>query len=63
MNPMTPDTEELFAVLPFTVEDDFSYFCKYDELTSVIAVNDNGYLAIDPTSYINRSKGLDQLRL
>ena len=31
------ENENIFTVSPFYKEDEFSYFCRFDELTGVIA--------------------------
>ena len=49
------DPKEILKVLPFTVEDDFSYFCKYDELTSVIATPNAELPSIAESCYVDLS--------
>lgn len=52
----TPDANEFSASLQFTVEDDFSYFCRYDDLTGVVASPNTELPAIEDSCYINRSE-------
>lgn len=47
------DLEKILAVLPFTVEDDISYFCKYDDLTSVVASPNAELPAVAESCYVD----------
>lgn len=44
---------EILEILPFTVEDDISYFCKWDELTGVIASPNPELPSIAESCYVD----------
>ncbi len=48
----THDVEESSAI-QFTVEDDFSYFCKYDVLTGVVASSSGELPALADSCYVS----------
>lgn len=53
---IVPNSYEIDVALQLTVEDDFSYFCKFEDLAGVI-VNPNTELpAIADSCYIDRAK-------
>lgn len=47
-----PDSYEIDAALQLTVEDDFSYFCKFDDLAGVVVNPDTEMSAIINSCYI-----------
>lgn len=52
----TPDNFDVIgAALQLTIEDDFSYFCKYDDLTGVVASFSTELPAIADSCYISRA--------
>ena len=53
------DTEKIHALLQFTVEDDFSYFCKHDELIGVVAVPNTFLPSIEESCFNTRAQVFD----
>lgn len=49
-----PDSYEIDVALQLTVEDDFSYFCKFDDLAGVIVSPDTELPSIADSCYIDR---------
>lgn len=52
---VSPDTEEIIIISPFAEEDDYSYFCKYDELTGVVACPGTYLPSISESCYASRA--------
>ena len=48
-----PDSYEIDVALQLTVEDDFSYFCKFDDLAGVIVSPNTELPAIADSCYID----------
>lgn len=46
---------EIRVSMQFTAEDDFSYFCKYDNLTGVVATSNVELPALADSCYVNRA--------
>lgn len=59
MTRILPDSYEIDAALQLTVEDDFSYFCKFDDLADIIATPGTELPAIANSCYINRASVFD----
>lgn len=53
------DKENISALLKFTVEDDFSYFCKHDELIGVVAIPDTYLPSIEESCFNSRANVFD----
>lgn len=54
MTRILPDSYELDITLQLTVEDDFSYFCKLDDLAGIIVRPNTEYFpAIADSCYID----------
>lgn len=49
------DFNEIRVSSQFTAEDDFSYFCKYDSLTGVVASSNTELPALADSCYVNRA--------
>lgn len=50
-----PDSYEIDVALQLTVEDDFSYFCKFDDLAGIIVSPNTEFPAIADSCYIDRA--------
>ena len=48
-----PNNHEEISAIQFTVEDDFSYFCKYDVLTGVVASSNGELPALADSCYVS----------
>ena len=56
-----PDSYEIDVALQLTVEDDFSYFCKFDDLANPIVQPDFELPSITNSCYISREEVFGQL--
>ena len=56
-----PDSYEIDLALQLTVEDDFSYFCKFDDLADPIVQPDSELPSITNSCYISREEVFRQL--
>ncbi len=51
-----PDSYEIDVALQLTVEDDFSYFCKFDDLADPIVQPGSEFPSIANSCYISRKE-------
>lgn len=52
MTRILPDSYEIDVALQLTVEDDFSYFCKWDDLQGILPHAHDEFHAINDSCYI-----------
>lgn len=53
MKRILPDSYEIDVALQLTVEDDFSYFCKFDDLAGIVVRPNTEFSAIADSCYID----------
>lgn len=51
----SPEDSEILVMSPFPEEDDFSYFCKYDELTGVVACPGIYLPTVEQSCFVSRA--------
>ena len=56
-----PDSYEIDVALQLTVEDDFSYFCKFDDLAGPIVQTWPEFSSIANSCYISRKEAFGEL--
>lgn len=56
MSRIAPDSYEIDQRFQLTVEDDFAYFCKFDDLAALIVKADMDRPSIADSCYISRKE-------